>query len=540
MHWGPLVVLAVALFIIIVDTTLLNVSLRAIIKDLNSNTQEIQWVITVYSLILAAFTITGGRLGDIFGRKRMFLVGAVIFAIGSLIAAFSTSFAMMLAGESIVEGFGAALMMPATASLLLLNYQGRERAIAFAVWGAMAGVAAAVGPILGGYLTTNYTWRYGFLINVFVVIGLLIFSRLIKDNPMKKENLTVDWGGVALSSVSLLVMVFGLIEASTYGWWSKKADFVVYGQTLQPGNLSITPVAVALGVIGLVLFYFWELRVTRSGRTPLLTLDLFKNKPFVAGVASLFAISMALTGFSFIMPVFYQAVLGFDAFHSGLANLPLSLALLVTAPLGAVLSKKILPKTLVIIGMALTAIAVYWVSLVFSIEATAATFALPLILFGAGMGFVQSQVNNLALSAVPISEAGEASGVANTSRQLASALGAALLGTILLAAIPTHIQQGVEESAVLPEQAKPTIAKQLEAAGNDIEFAEPQAATGSAQVSPVITSEIGHIIKSAITESDKSAAKFATIFVLIGVVVAFWLPKRPAEHKSDGVAVAGH
>lgn len=191
--WGKLVVLSLALAIIVIDTTLLNVSLRDIVADLDTNFTQIQWVITIYTLTLAAFTITGGRLGDLYGRKRVFMLGAVLFGVGSFIASISLNITHMLIGESLIEGLGAALMMPATASLLVTNYEGRDRAIAFAFFGAVAGGASALGPILGGWLTTNYSWRWGFRINVFVVIILLAGSFLIKDARDKLEKTEIDW-----------------------------------------------------------------------------------------------------------------------------------------------------------------------------------------------------------------------------------------------------------------------------------------------------------------------------------------------------------
>jgi MFS family permease len=159
--WGSLVVLSLALAIIVIDTTLLNVSLKTIINDLHTNIESMQWVITAYSLVLAAFTITGGRLGDLFGRKKMFMLGAVIFAIGSFLASISENVGTMIAGEAIIEGIGAALMMPATASILVANFKGKERGIAFGIWGGIAAASSAIGPILGGWLTTNYSWLAG-------------------------------------------------------------------------------------------------------------------------------------------------------------------------------------------------------------------------------------------------------------------------------------------------------------------------------------------------------------------------------------------
>jgi MFS family permease len=170
--WAPLFALSLSLAIIIIDGTVLNVSLSNIIKDLNTDLKQMQTVITTYSLIMASFMITGGILGDIFGRKKMFILGAIVFGIGSLIASISTNVTTLLIGWSIIEGIGAALMMPATASLILSSYQGKDRALAFGIWGGIAGAAAAFGPLFGGYITTNYSWHWAFLINIFVIIVL--------------------------------------------------------------------------------------------------------------------------------------------------------------------------------------------------------------------------------------------------------------------------------------------------------------------------------------------------------------------------------
>jgi MFS family permease len=251
--WGGLLVLSLALAIIIIDTTLLNVSLGPIIQDLNTDLTGIQWVITLYALVLASFTITGGRLGDLFGRRRMFIAGALIFALGSFLASISHGLPLMIAGEAIIEGFGAALMMPATASLLLANFKGRERAIAFGVWGGVAGAASAIGPILGGWLTSTYSWRWGFRINIFVAVLVLIGALLfLKESRDKKEKKQLDGWGIVLSSGGLLLLVFGIIESATYGWWKAKEIFTIGSyQIAMPFGLSITPVSIFLGVCNL-------------------------------------------------------------------------------------------------------------------------------------------------------------------------------------------------------------------------------------------------------------------------------------------------
>src|SRR5438105_8328216 len=198
--WGNLMMLSLALAIIIVDSTLLNVSLSTLVRELHTNLQSLQWVISAYALMLAALTVTGGRMGHLFGRKRMFKLGAVIFVLGAVVASISHSVAVLLLGESIIEGIGAALMMPATASLLVAKYRGHERAIAFGIWGGVAAAASAIGPILGGFLTTHYSWRWGFRINVVVCAVLLIGSKVVGDNQERQWKY-IDCLGVLLSSL---------------------------------------------------------------------------------------------------------------------------------------------------------------------------------------------------------------------------------------------------------------------------------------------------------------------------------------------------
>ena len=214
LKWLPMIILSAALMIIIIDTTVLNVSIRNIVTDIGTNIQGIQWVITGYALTLAALTITGGRLGDLFGRKKMFMLGAVIFAIGSFITSISHSLGMILAGEAVIEGIGAALMMPATASLLVSNYKGRDRAIAFGIWGGIAGAASAIGPVLGGYLTTNFSWRWAFRLNIFVAFVLLIGSLFIAESLDRAEERKLDFGGVLLSAGGLLAWADSVREPS--------------------------------------------------------------------------------------------------------------------------------------------------------------------------------------------------------------------------------------------------------------------------------------------------------------------------------------
>ncbi len=534
--WAGLVILSLALAIIIIDTTILNVSLGTIIREFKTDIQSIQWVITAYSLTLAALTITGGRLGDLFGRKRMFVAGAIIFAIGSFITSISHTVTTMIWGEAIIEGMGAALMMPATASLLVTMFKGRERAIAFGVWGGIAAAAASIGPILGGYLTSHYSWRWAFRVNIFIVILLLLGSFLITESKDQEEKSKLDYIGVLLSATGLLGIVFGFIEASRYGWWMAKEVFMIKGYSIDLGTYSIVPVVIVMGIILLGLFFIWEDIVEELGKTPLVSLKLLKNRQFTVGVLTTMTLSLGLAGLIFSLPVFLQSVRNLDAFHTGLSLLPMSLTILVIAPLSAFLSHKVSPRFLVQSGLLVSAIGFFVLRQTLAVDSTTWSLSPGLILFGAGMGMVMSQINNIALSAVSVEQAGESSGVMNTLRQVGSTLGSAIIGSVLLTALAVNLTSGINSSTVIPTYLKPTIVDSVSKQTSRVEFG------GGAElpnaISPTIANEIMSISHQATVDANKKAIALGVIFTLLGFIVALFLPK--SKPSQVGESVAGH
>jgi len=537
--WTILTVLSLALMIIILDTTLLNVSLSAIVKDLGTDLQGIQWVITGYSLTLAALTVTGVRLGDLFGRRRMFSVGAIIFAIGSFITSISHNVPTMIAGEAIIEGIGAALMMPATTSLLVSNFKGRDRAIGFGIWGAVASAGAAIGPVVGGYLSTNYSWRWGFRLNILVVVILLLGALLIPESKDREEKASLDIFGVVLSAAGLVSLVYGLIEASTYGWWKAKEAFVVSGHTLLQ-NYSVTPFAIALGIAILAGFAAWQGYITKIGRTPLVSLDLFKNRQFTSGVLLMAVISLGQAGVFFSLPVFLQTVRGLDALHTGYALLPMSIALLITAPLGASLAGKVSPRLMVQVGVFINLLSTITTAYAFSVHATAATFILPLALFGVGIGLVMSQLSNFTLSAVSPQQAGEASGVNGTMRTVGQSLGSAIIGAVLLSSISSNMIKGVNASTVLPDTAKPVIITAINTQSSTVQSGAP---VHTKDAPAYITEEITAITHQATSDADRTATFVGALFGVLGLLVSFLLPNlKPGDlMRQKGESVAkGH
>jgi EmrB/QacA subfamily drug resistance transporter len=535
--WGSLVVLALALAIIIIDSTILNVSLTTIIKDLHTDGQSIQWVITIYSLMLAALTITGGRLGDMFGRKKMFLTGAILFAIGSAIASVSNSVGMLMVGESVVEGIGAALMMPATASLLLTSFQGRDRAVAFGVWGGIAGAAAALGPIVGGYLTTNFGWHWAFRINIFVVAALLAGSFLVHESRDQEHKPTLDIIGVILSSCSLLLIVFGFIESSTYGWWLAKKDLILNGFTIFASPISFVPFSILLGMLLLGAFLLWERQAERSGKTPLVNLSMFKNRQFASGVLTTATLSLGQMGLMFVLPTFWQTVKGFTPLQTGLAGLPLSISVIIVSPLASILGHRIAPKRLIQLGMVANILSLFLLREALSVNATPWTLAPALSLFGIGMGLVMSQISNLTLSAVDISLAGEASGINNTMRQVGASLGSAIIVSLLLTAFSNNLVNGIQSSTIIPTQAKVQISQAVSSQSSSVEFGG-QAAI-QAQVPQIVSQEITAITHQANVDASKNSLLYTALFSALGLLTTLLLPKNALKEK-PATAVGGH
>jgi EmrB/QacA subfamily drug resistance transporter len=537
--WGSLLVLSLALAIIIIDTTLLNVSIGTIIHDLNTTIEGVQWVITLYALVLAAFTIVGGRLGDFFGRRKMFMLGAIIFAVGSFIASISQNIGQMILGEAIIEGIGAALMLPATASLLVTQFKGKERAIAFGVWGGVAGAASAIGPILGGWLTTNYSWRWGFRINVFVAALLVAGAlALIKEARDKVEKPSLDWLGILLSSSGLFLLVFGVIESSTYGWWLAKETFHIGAtQITMPWGLSITPVAIFVGLYLLSMFVLYERIYEKRGKTPLVSMGIFRNWQFSSGIITVSIISLSLTGLIFALPIFYQGVQGKDAYQTGLALLPLSLSLFITSPIAVLLTKWLTPKRIVQIGLGFSVVAIYLLSKGIAVDANQTDLIWGLVLFGASAGFAQSQINNITLSAVSPQQSGEASGINGTARQLGSSFGSAIIGAVVLSVLTTSLVAGINSSTVLPTMAKPQISQAVVAQSSAIEFGTaPQ--LGS-QVPKVVAQEIKSISNQATVDAVQRGLQIALWFALLSFLASFGLPNRKNLEVGES-PTAGH
>ena len=521
--WGTLAVLSLALAIILIDSTLLNVALKTLIVDLHTTLQKLQWVISAYSLILAAMTVTGGRMGDLFGRKRMFIAGAITFVAGAVVASMAHSFGVLLLGESIIEGIGAALMMPATASLLVACYKGHDRALAFGIWGAVAAAATAIGPIVGGFLTTHYSWRWGFRINVVVVAILLAGSPFVKDERALEQK-QIDWLGVFLSSIGLFLVVFGIIESESYGWIRARKPFPLW----QPGSVSISLVSLLAGIVVVALFAIWEWRFEARGGLPVVSMRLFANRQFVSGAGVTGVMMLAQNGVIFTLPVFLQSVRNLDALHTGLTLFPMSLMILIVSPSAAQLTKRIPHKRLVQAGLIVNAAAILILRFSIDVNVQLAWLIPGLALYGVGLGLVLSQINNLTLSAVDVKSAGEASGVTNTFRQVGISLGTAIIGAILISTILAGLEGAVDRSSSVPQQTKTQISKLL--VNNSAELAF-DTSTVFKQLPQNLRPEMDQLRRVSTTAGIRRAFLWCAFIAVLAFGVSTFLPLRPEGHR---------
>jgi EmrB/QacA subfamily drug resistance transporter len=450
-RWITLAIILTAVLIAALDSTVLNVAIPTILREFDTTLPALQWVITGYSLTFAALLIIGGRLGDIFGARRMFIVGAVLFGVGSFIASVSNGVVTLVIGEAVIEGMGASLMLPATMGILSSTFTGRERATAFATWGAVMGAAVAFGPLIGGFLTTNYSWRWAFRINVlvvpFAVIGALLF---MPRSTLSGRRERIDVPGALLIASGMFLLVFGISEGAAYGWLVPKRAFAVAGVELWPASMpvSIVVVAFALSAVLLVAFYRLQRAKERAGTSPLFEFSNLARPGFRYGTLTLMLLAMGQVSFLFVLSVVLQDGQHLSAVDTGLWLVPSGLFIVAGSQLGSWLTRRVGTTNVVRTGLLLEAFGLAAVALALSPDIQLWQLLPGFALFGTGIGFAGSQLNNVILSDVPADRAGAASGANTTVRMIGSALGIATISTLLSVQLSHHAE--VAHAARLP------------------------------------------------------------------------------------------
>jgi MFS family permease len=451
--YGALLVVAISMFVFALDTSMMNVAITALTQDLNTQIQYVQFAIALYALVICAFILLGAKLATIYGAKRVFIIGVILFAIGMLMASLSQNIVMLTVGWSVVAGFGAALIVPTGVILLMENYEGKVRAVAFAVFAAVYVGSAAIGPLVGGAFTTYLSWRWAFLMLFILDVIILVSSGLVKGQKGSRRA-KLDVVGVLLSAVGFVSVALGVIFTTNYGWWQATKPFVIGGVEIAPFGLSIAAVLMIAGAVFLLLFVLWERRQGRKGREPLLPFSLIKDRAYMAGVGVAAIVNVSFGALFFCIPVFVQSVLFLNAMESGIILMPLTIALLVMSLITPRLVAKMQAKYLSIVGIVLAIIGTVLLGNSFSAEIAATAMIPGLVVYGLGMGLATAQLQNLTLSSVRASEADEGAGLFNGLRNLGWSIGTAIVGTFLIAFLLSGLVVGINGSAVLPEKDK--------------------------------------------------------------------------------------
>ena len=516
-RWIGLVFIAMSISLVIIDGTIVNTIFPSIINELALSSTEVQWVQESYVLVFASLLLVWGSIADRIGRRRLLSIGIVIFIASSVWAGLTDS-ATALILSRILQGIGGAMVLPTTLSLVNATFQGRERGIAFAVWGATIGGMVAVGPVLGGWLATDFDWRWAFMINlplgILILIGLLIF---VNESKAPESVGGIDWVGAAISVVMFSTMVFGLIEGRVYGWWEVNPDrqFQIGDFVWPSTGISVIPVALAISLSAFIVFVYWERTRARAGKSVLLDLNLFRIASFRNGSIAALIISMGEFGILFAIPLWLQNVIGLSPISSGLVLLWLAGGAFMASAIGGALSGKLAPARAVQIGVLLEVVGVLGVALFASQETGWAVLAPFLFIYGIGIGLATAQLTGVIMVDVPMDKTGQGSGSQSTVRQIGSALGIAVLGTLLFTGTQVSIENRLDDFALAPEQVSALSSAVVDSAGAAI----PQlSAELQNQGIPAATSEqIQLVAGDAFTDGAKWAAWAAAGFLVLGL-----------------------
>ena len=546
-RWIGLVFISMAISLVIIDGTIVNTIFPAIIADLQLTSTEVQWVQESYVLVFASMLLVWGSIADRFGRRRMLIIGLVIFVLASVWAGVTDSAEAMILAR-VVQGLGGAMVLPTTLSLVNANFQGKERGIAFAVWGATIGGMVAVGPVVGGWLTTVdwrfdlgsvvvETWRWAFAVNlplgILVIAGLLYF---ISESKQEQRAGGIDLVGAVISVLMFGTLVFALIEGRVYGWWQQTDKVFSIGNFSWPENaISVIPFALALSIIFFVLFVFWEKAREKANKNVLLDLRLFNVASFRNGSIAALIISMGEFGLLFAIPLWLQNVDGLNALSSGLVLLWLAGGAFLASAVGGAMSGRVSAVNAVRIGVALELVGVLGIAIAASTATGWQGIAGYLFIYGLGVGLATAQLTGVIMVDVPMDKIGQASGSQSTVRQIGSALGIAVLGTALFTSTQAATANNISElsafqggQTVQVEAESRAIADQVvKSAGAIIPVLDEIYMAQGTQES--LATEFKMAAENGFTEGVKTTGWVAAGFLALGLLSTFNLSSRRKE-----------
>jgi EmrB/QacA subfamily drug resistance transporter len=550
-RWIGLVFISMAISLVIIDGTIVNTIFPSVIKSLALTSTDIQWVQESYVLVFASLLLVWGSLADRFGRRLMLVIGLTVFVLASVWAGTTDSAQAMILAR-IVQGLGGAMVLPTTLSLVNANFQGKERGIAFAVWGATIGGMVAIGPVLGGWLTTVdwsldlgsvviETWRWAFCVNLplgaIVIAGLLYF---INESKQAQREGGVDFVGALLSVVMFGTLVFGLIEGRVYGWWDQTKNIFALGDFTWPADtISVIPVSLAISLVFGIIFVIWERAREKAHKNVLLDLGLFSIASFRNGSIAALIISMGEFGLLFAIPLWLQNVSGLNALSSGMVLLWLAGGAFLASAVGGALSGRISAVTAVRIGVALEMIGVLGIALGANTLDGWQGIAGYLFIYGIGVGLATAQLTGVIMVDVPMDRIGQASGSQSTVRQVGSALGIAVLGTALFTSTQAAVATNIESLSVF--KGAPTA--QVKVVSDSISNLVVDSAGAILPNLPKflqttgmpenIATDIQLQAREGFTEGVKATGWFAGGFLALGLLSTFFIgSRRKKEEKA--------
>jgi MFS family permease len=521
-----LLTLAAGQFLMTLDTSVMNVSIATVAKDVGTTVTGIQGAITAYTLVMAALMITGAKVGALIGRKRAFAIGCVIYGCGSFTTSISQSLPVLLFGWSFLEGVGAALILPAIVALVAGNFAPERRPAAYGLVAAAGAIAVAVGPLVGGFCTTYFSWRWVFAGEVVIVLAILLLARRIADAPVE-ERPRLDLIGAALSALGLALIVFGVLRSSEWGWIQPKPGGPEWA------NLSPTVWLVLLGLFVLWVFFRWQARVESRGGEPLVRPDMLRNKQLGGGLLMFFFQYLAQAGLFFVVPLYLSVCLGLSALATGARLLPLSVTLLAAAVGIPRLFPDVSPRLVVRSG--LLALLAGTVVLLGALEPDSGPeiVFVPMLLIGLGIGALASQLGAVTVSAVPDDESPEVGGVQNTMTNLGASMGTALAGSVMIAAVTTAFLANVQQSPAIPERVKSQAQVELAGGVPFVSDADLEAALDEAGVSRETTEASLDAYADARIDGLRNALAILAVLVLVALFYAQRIPTAQPGH-ADG------
>jgi MFS family permease len=507
------------IFAIAMDPVMMPIATTAIVEELNTDTGMVQAAIALVSLVAAPLYITGGKLGDIHGKKKIFLVGLVLWGIGPLTAALAPSMPVLIGGWSVVKALGMVLAIPASVGLLIANYPDKtQRGQAFAYYGVGAVAAALVGPLLMGFSAEALSWRvpYGILVVLIVIVFLLAVRGIEESEKMSEAR--IDWVGTLMTFLAVAAVILGAMLGGRFGWWLARRPFTLGEVQINPLGLSPAPWLIAIGVVLTAILLARLSRMHERGEQPLFSMELFDNRTFFAAWgAALFA--YVLSGaLPFIVPVFSQQALGFDSLQSAVVMVAFSLGSIILGFASAKLLQRMQARTLMQVFLLVTITGLIWLVYVVDVNMTLVTFLLPMFVTGAGFGAISAQIPNIQLSNLRPRLQGEGSGFSETGKELGIGLGIAVIGSIMFSMAIGGLVDSVAREVnipLTPEQRAETILL-IE----DEAFPEEAVDAISQQLPNV--EEIGN---EAFVEGFQIALGVLVAVLLVALLVASFIPK---------------